>query len=41
MILLIVLGPKATRDVVRGIGRAVREFNKAVDEAMGKEERKE
>ncbi|MCX8195551.1 MAG: twin-arginine translocase TatA/TatE family subunit [Acidilobaceae archaeon] len=41
LIVLIVLGPRATRDLVRSLGRAVREFNKAMDEALGREEKKE
>ncbi|MCS7107180.1 MAG: twin-arginine translocase TatA/TatE family subunit [Acidilobaceae archaeon] len=41
IILLIVLGPKATRDLARSLGSAIRQFNRAMDEAMGKEEKKE
>lgn len=34
LILLIVLGPRETADIARKLGRAVRDVNKIIDEAL-------
>lgn len=38
LLILIFLGPKATRELARDIGRAVREMNRALNEALNPRE---